>query len=552
MDQEFDDRPRFPVPEEVVFTSVLGSSGRQTSEALTGDPDAAAAESHRPDTHDRPMHRTLIPILGLGLTVACGSPPQTASLAIHDVTVIDPLSRQVLPDHSVFVSEGRIVGVEPAGGAAFLATDSLDGSGRFVIPGLMDMHVHLFRDARVARPTLNLLLANGITGFREMASDCWDATVEHAFCTDSLRELTRDVAAGGRTTPRPLAMSSLPINGVSQRGGLPEGAPEFLAPGTADDGRTLAQWLNARQIDVVKVYNSVPRDAYFALLDEATGLDMEVSGHLPLSVSVVEASNAGHRTIEHARDLPVACGSYSDTYRKVMARVVAGDDGVNGPSAFERIRATLDAFDESVCAAVLTTLAANGTYLVPTHGTREMDYLAGDSAYRANDRLRYVLPPIREGWEADLDRTAGASDDLVEMYGEFYALGVRLSGMAHATGVKVMAGTDSNDTMIIPGFALHDELARFVESGMSPMDALRTATATPAEYLDRSGDLGTISVGAVADLLLLNADPLADIANTLSIEAVLVGGRVQDRATLDELLVSVEAAVSAWDGGADP
>lgn len=494
------------------------------------------------------MSRAFILTLAVGVATACGPPPETASLAIHDVTVIDPLSGDVQPDHSVFISDGIIVGIEPTGtqSSRFVASDTLDGSGRFVVPGLMDMHVHLFRDDRVAQPTLDLLLANGITGFREMSSDCWDASGQNAFCPEDLRALAEDVEARRRVSARPLSISSLAINGVSQRSGLPDGAPEFLAPGTAEDGRELALWLSDRGIDVVKVYNSVPREAYFALLEEANELDLEVSGHLPLGVSVVEASVAGHRTIEHARDLPVACGSYSESYRAVMARVVDGDAGTDAPSATERLRSTLDGFDESRCREVLETLVANQTFLVPTHGTREMDYRAGDPVYRSDDRLKYILPPIREGWDADLDRTAQAPPDLVELYGAFYEMGLRTTRMAHDAGVSIMAGTDANDTMVIPGFALHDELARFAESGMPTMDVLRTATTTPAAYLGRSADLGTISVGARADLVLLNADPLTDITNTRAIESVLVGGTVQYRATLDELLNGVEAAVAAW------
>ena len=490
------------------------------------------------------MSRPLILLLLCALTTACGPPPEPVSLVIHDATVIDPLSGQVLPDHSVFISQGTIVGVEPTDRrASFLASDSLDGTDLFVVPGLIDMHVHLFRNSRVAQATLDLLLANGVTGFREMASDCLDQTSDTALCTSALRELADDIEAGGRVAPRPLALASAPINGASQGGGLPEGAPDFLAPGTAEDARALAHWLADRGIDLVKVYNSVPREAYFALLDEAAGLDLEVSGHLPLGVSVVEASDAGHRTIEHARDLPVACGAYGEVYRDVMARVVSGEEEAEAPSAEDRIRSTLDLFDESTCEHVLRTLVSNGTYLVPTHGTREMDYRASDSTYRADPRMRYMLAPIRGGWEADLARTAQASPELVGLFGEFYELGVRLSGMAHAAGVKLMAGTDANDTMIFPGSALHDELGRFAEAGISTMDVLRTATSTPAEYLGRSGELGTVSAGAVADLLLLNANPLDDISNTRAIEAVILGGHVRGRTALDDLLQGVEATV---------
>jgi hypothetical protein len=480
------------------------------------------------------------------LWIACTPPPEQVPLVIDDATVIDPLSGQVLANHSVFVGDGRILGVEPSGGSGrFVANDTVDGTGRFLIPGLLDMHVHLFNSEEVAGRTLDLLVANGITGVREMASDCWEPRPEGALCTEDWRVLGQQVANGDRVAPRLLSLSSAPVNGASQRAQLPEGAPAFFAPGTEAEGRQLAGWLAERQVDLVKVYNSVPREAYFGLVDEASQLGLEISGHLPLGVSVVEASNAGHRTIEHARDLPLACGDYGDEYRRTMARVVEQEEGAEAPEAESRLRSILEDFDQAACRDVFETLVANQTYLVPTHGTREMDFRAGDPEYRADPRMKYMLPPIRQSWEADLDRTAGATAELVALYGEFYELGLRLTGMAHAAGVRVMAGTDANDTMIFPGFALHDELARFSEAGISPMDVLRAATTTPAEYMGLTDDLGSVSVGRLADLVLLADDPLADVGNTQSIEAVIIGGMVHDRSALDDMLQRVEIAAGS-------
>jgi len=451
------------------------------------------------------------------LSAACAGAPETASLVIDDVTVIDPRSERVLPNQAVAIAEGRIVGIERSSRrGSFVAPDSIDGSGRFLIPGLMDMHVHLRNEERAA-PTLDLLLANGITGFRDMSSGCWNENREGAFCLSAFRVLAEEVSRGGGAAPRPLALSS----------------------------RKLAEYWSGRGVDLVKVYNTVTRDAYFTLLETANRIGLEVSGHVPLGVSVLETSAAGQRTIEHARDLPLACSRYGATYRAVMARVIAGDPDAEAPSAEERIRSTLESFDEALCTQALTTLAANGTYLVPTHGTREMDFRASDPAYRADERMKYMIRSIQSGWEDDLDETAAASPELIDLYGQFYELGLRLSGRAHAAGVRLMAGTDANDTMIFPGFGLHDELSRLAEAGISEMDVLKAATSTPAEYLGRSGDIGTVSVGALADLLLLAQDPLADISNTRSIDAVLLGGRVFDRPALGEMLRGVEETAAA-------
>jgi imidazolonepropionase-like amidohydrolase len=165
-----------------------------------------------------------------------------------------------------------------------------------------------------------------------------------------------------------------------------------------------------------------------------------------------------------------------------------------------------------------------------------MDFRAGDAHFRSDPRMAYVAPQLAQMWSRDLDRYAKASPADAEALKNFYQLGLRLTGQAHRAGVKIMAGTDSNDTMIFPGFSLHDELGNLVAAGLSPMDALRAATTVPAEYLRRRADFGSLSPGHLADIVLLGADPMANIGNTKSIFLVMQGGKVFDRSELDALL----------------
>ena len=473
---------------------------------------------------------------------------QRVDLAIANATVIDPQSRRVHVEHTILISGDRVTDVVASVDAdQQLVATTVDGSGLFVIPGLLDMHVHLTLEALDSdpQPTLDLLVANGVTGVRDMASDCWEPREKGRLCADDLRRLAAQIDAGERAGPRILSLASAIVRGPLERGSLPEGAPGFMAPQTAEEGRELARYLKGRGIDLIKVYNSVPRDAYFGLHDEARRLDLEVSGHLPLGVSVQTAARARHRTIEHARDLPVACSSYGAVYRDIMHRVIIGDSSADPPDAETRLRETLRSYDDKLCRRVLKTLKRRGTYLVPTHGTREMDARAGDAAYREDARRRYLTVPLRQRWDRDLDNTAEVAPRLGPLYREFYELGIRLTGMAHRAGVRVMAGTDANDTMIFPGFGLHDELERFAQAGISAMDILRSATTVPADYLDRSDDLGGIGVGKLADLVVLRANPLDGIGAVREIEAVVLGGRLWPRSMLDQMLQRVETEVAA-------
>ena len=257
-------------------------------------------------------------------------------------------------------------------------------------------------------------------------------------------------------------------------------------------------------------------------------------------------ADMGLTTIEHARDLPVDCSTYGTVYRgQVMAKIMGED--VPWPDRKALPGKARDTFDKPTCDRQIAAMVRAGSYYVPTHLTREMDYRAGEAAYRNDPRKAYIPAMQQAGWDGDLDRTTKMLGELASDLGDFFRLGLATTRMAHDAGVKVMAGTDANDTMVFPGFSLHDELAHLVAAGLTPMEALQAATSVPAEYLGRSDDFGGVSAGKLADLLLLDADPTVDIANTTQISAVVQGGRMRDRAALDALLREVRDWVQLAD-----
>ncbi len=480
-----------------------------------------------------------IPLLVALVTAVLPAAPsfgQRTSVAIHDVTVVDPATGVATPGRDVLVRGGRIHRVTTAQEQQPRAQSVVDGSGKFLIPGLLDMHVHLNLEVLDdPQPTLDLLLAHGVTGVRDMSSDCWAETEDGKLCLPAMRRIAREIRRGKRFGPRILAMTSPVVRGPWQSFRVPEGAPPFATPETPEAARELVRYVKARGADLIKIYNGVPAAVYAALTNEARRRNIEVSGHLPLGVGLVEASNLGHRTVEHARDLPVACSRYGAEYRQTMRRVIDGDMQADPPDAETRLRGVLESFDEALCDEVLATLARNGTYLVPTHGTRELDARAADPDYRDDPRWRFVAPRLRERWEKDLDDMAAVAPQLGELYQEFYDLGLRLTARAHAAGVRILAATDANDTMIFPGSGMHDELERLVQAGLSPLDALRAATVVSAEYLGRD-DLGRVAQGQRADLVLLRRNPLEDISAVREIDGVVFAGRWIPRDILDAKL----------------
>lgn len=494
------------------------------------------------------MRRPLL-CLALLLTGACATVPavqpaaaEPVELLVRNVTVIDPERATRTAGRDVLIDAGHIVGVVPSENTPREAESVVDGTGKYLMPGLMDMHAHSsFRPVHVS--TLKLMLANGVTGIREMGSDCIDPG-GIAMCIDEMRESQAKIAAGEMVGPRILELSSAKID--SDRPDDASDARKLHRPTNAEEARETVAALALREPDILKVGDEFHPDAFRAFAAEASERGMKFGGHIPPMLSTAEVAALGMISIEHARDLPLDCSAHGAVFRaQVMAKITG--EAEDWPDRKLIPGKSRDGFDEELCAPQIAAMVKHGTWYVPTHLTREMDYRAGESAYREDPRLAYIPQMQQRQWNGDLDRTAAAPPELVRDLGDFFRLGLRTTGMAHEAGVKVMAGTDANDTMVFPGFSLHDELRHLVAAGLTPMEAIQAATSVPAEYLGRTRELGGVSEGKIADLLLLNADPTVDIANTQQIEAVIQDGQLRNRAVLDALLTNVRQWVKLVD-----
>jgi hypothetical protein len=463
-----------------------------------------------------------------------------ADLVISDVTVIEPETRRVLLNRSVYVRGDRIVAVVPSAAAGdWVAARTINGTGRFLIPGLMDMHVHLFLPEEPT-PSLNLLLANGVTSIRDMSSDCWAAAGVTSGCINDYRRLQSRIEVGEVVGPDLVALTSTMVMGPT-RLKLPKEAPSFITPVSDADARTLVSYLASRSVDLIKTHDSIPSVAFRGLMEEANRRRLRVGGHIPFEAGSLGAARMGYKSIEHARD----CSGYGPEYRRREAAFANGEAGAVRPTSLERLSRTVAGYDAKRCAALLRSVAATGTYYTPTHVTRESEALADDPAYRTDPRRKYVSGERNARWEADLKETAALPAEEREALRRFFRHGLTITRLAHRAGVPVMAGTDANDTMIVPGYSLHRELRLLARAGLPNMDVLRAATTVPARYLGRTADLGGIAPGKQADLVLLRSDPLRAITNTAEVELVLANGHVFTRDRLDALLHAVEGGGNA-------
>jgi hypothetical protein len=438
--------------------------------------------------------------------------------------VIDVASGATHPDNTVLVVGNRITFVGPAANATVPAgARVIDGRGKFLIPGLWDMHVHgfvyVFSD--FAGP---LMIANGITGARDMGYYI-DTTLSWKSRIASGREIGPRLVVGARVDG-PVNKARFVSHVVTEQDGVR--AVDTLV--RKKDGSSRA--------DFIKPYSWVPRAAYFGLAAEARKLNVPFAGHVPYSVSVVEASNAGQRSIEHEDDLMRACSSRDSVLRARFADTTKLSPGSQLAVIRSQARELRASYDPAKCRSVIETLARNHTWVTPTLVVYQPYAHGFDSASSHPELAKYVPGLVQGGWMRRASGLSPSDSMVVRSYFSFD----RTRDLNNA-GVRLLAGTDMPQAFIYPGFSLHDELALLVRSGLTPLEALRTATYNPADYLGALDSLGTITQGKVADLVLLDADPLVDIHNTRRISAVVANGRLFDSAARARLLSHVETAL---------
>ncbi len=447
------------------------------------------------------------------------------SLVIENVTVIDATGAAPRPGMSVGIDKGQITEIKKSIKAP-KGAEIVDGTGKFLIPGLWDMHVH------IGAPEIffPLLVANGVTGVREMFTGIPIQTIREWRLRTSV---PRIVAPGFLDGPLMLQP--------------PPGAFAVANPAQA---RFAVRALAESGVDFLKVYNSIPRDAYFAIADEARAIGIPFAGHVPEAVSTGEASDAGQRSQEHLINVMLDCSTNVDALRADRVATMFSDK-ITGEA---RLRALawpdpdglFDTYSEEKAAALFAKFVKNGTWHTPTLVVLSGFARAKDDEFAHDPRRRFLPREWTDSWDPRVtfylrDLSPEDYDALHTRIEALLARYKKLVGDMRQAGVEFLAGTDASGwNPVLPGFGLHDEMALLVESGLTPMEALQSATRNPARYLNKLDEMGTVEVKKVADLVLLNADPLEDIHNTQKIEAVIMRGRYYARKELNDMLKPVQ------------
>jgi imidazolonepropionase-like amidohydrolase len=450
--------------------------------------------------------------------------PRDTTLVIDGATIIDVETGRRISGSRVVIRQRRIVAVGPAARTAVPAgAQRVDGRGSFLIPGLWDMHVH---SAYIGLGTvmLPLYIANGVTGVREMFGQLV-----------ALRAYRTQIETGSLIGPR-----------IVGSGHILDG-PKPIWPGSAtaanaEEGRRAVDSLKAAGADFIKVYSVLPPDAWRAIAARAREVGIPFAGHIAGGISAFEASAAGQRSVEHLSNIDLTCSRDESAIRRLR-------DSARADVDFDAARAlgrqlgsrVMDSFDAAKCDSLYRTFVANRTWQVPTMTVlRNIAYL--DQLSPTDPRLAYVPKFLVQGWDPKTDfRLKERTPAAWALAKTAYDGQVRMVGAMAKAGVSLLAGTDVLNPYVLPGFSLHDELQLLVQAGLTPLAALQAATISPARFFAATDSMGTIAVGKVADLVLLEADPLRDISNTTRIRAVIARGRLYGRRGLDAILAEAKA-----------
>jgi imidazolonepropionase-like amidohydrolase len=496
----------------------------------------------------RTARRLLLAILAAALVTPAAPLAQSQALVVRNVTLIDGTGAAAGAGMTVVVTGNRI-SVVGRDAAVPPGAQVVDGTGKFLIPGLWDMHLHLRGDSRVPRFTTFgevLLIANGVTGVRLMAG------------LPKFHDMKKGIEAGELLGPR-MFLASRNFDGVipsqklpPKRGDIAGEAEEWQSVGTGEIPRgyqitTAAQAkvavaeAKASGVEFLKIHNELTPEAYHAIAAEAKANGLYLTGHVPTGVPVSVLSDTGMRSVEHWAGYLEGCSSREDEILKGQLAALALPAAERAGRNAELRRMAVDSYSPEKCAGLAARFVKQGTWISPTFmpegGARA-------TADRNADLAKYVFAPLRARWQQQLAGAPAAAPSAQELELARAAEARRreIIAVMKRAGVQFVVGTDSGGAWRIPGRSLHEGLQEMVKVGLTPMETIVAATGSSARLLRRDKDLGTVQAGKLADLVLLDANPLQDIANTQRINAVVVNGRLMDRKTLDGLLAQMATA----------
>jgi imidazolonepropionase-like amidohydrolase len=442
---------------------------------------------------------------------------EAQTLILTNTRLIDVSNGHIQPGTTVVIDGNHVVRVMHAERGNLPAGRVVDAKGAYLIPGLWDMHTHVYFDQTAGDGTdliLPLLLANGITGIRDMGSNL-----------DAVLHARTEIAAHRMQGPRMVVSGPMLDSNKSVYGAA-------IGIVTPDDGRRAVDMLKSRGVDFIKVQSGVPRKAYFAIAAEAKKEGIPFEGHVPDQIRAAEAVSAGQQTFEHLIGIFEASSPDEDKYL----------------TGKKTVGMFLDSYDPKLEASIIQLLADKHIWQCPTLYWERGQWLVDAIDYTKDPDLPYAGRSwVTKNWPgAQKSIMTSLDTDPLAVRERFVEHELGIVKRLHAAGVPFLAGTDTPAGVdVLPGISLHLELQRFVAAGFTPLEALQTATLNPGLFYKNPEISGKIEVGKLADLVLLEANPLVNIANTRKITGVVADGRYLSREDLDQLKMHLREVAAA-------
>ena len=452
---------------------------------------------------------------------------------IKSVNIIDIQTGAILVNRDIFIENNIIKYIDTSGVLKSRKADFIvNGNGKYIIPGLWDMHTHSNQHSEWLHHPL--YIANGVTGIRDMSGQLNKKDSYWAGSKERLK-WNAELSTNARVTPRYVLQSSYQIDGASS---VPNGFPEFFKLQKDKDIDSLLNFYKDEGVDFIKIYQQIKPKSYKKLALEAPKYGMHLAGHKPMFLTLEEAINLGQRSFEHGRIFMFESFPKADSLR------IAD----NWRSFFSKSKKSMvEDFNPEIAIKLMKLMKEKNAYWTPTLQTLKFEAFAHKESFLNNSNLKYITTIRKKLWwglDAANNKKRNLSDN--ELSIDFYKASQEQVKMAREIGVPIMAGTDVTDSYVFAGFSLHDELENLTKSGLSNLEALQSATIVPAKYAELDNYYGTIETGKIADLVILDKNPLAYITNSKMISGVMLNGVYYNSNKIQELKNFTQSTASSF------